>query len=189
MLKELVLADLQRVLSYAKTQEREFVKRAAEYGGHEAQKALAAQRRELGRAQARLCELDTLFRKLYEDNALARLSDAQFVTLAAGFEDEKAALTARTAVLEQELSAAQSRKTNTGKFLKLVRRYIGVQDLTYENLHEFIDRINIHATDKETRTRKIEILYSFVGQVRGGAQVRKEQYASRLGGIIESIAS
>ena len=37
--------------------------------------------------------------------------------------------------------------------------------LTYENVHEFIDRILIHELDRETNTRKIEIHYSFVGQV------------------------
>ena len=35
----------------------------------------------------------------------------------------------------------------------------------YENVHEFIDRILIHELDRETNTRKIEIHYSFVGQV------------------------
>ena len=144
------------------------MKKAAEYGDREAQKALVAQRRELAKAQARLREVDALFRKLYEDNALGRLSDTQFATLAAGFEDEKAALAARAAALEKVLGAAQSRKINAGKFLKLVHRYTDIQELTYENLHDFIDRIAIHATDKETKTRKIEIFYSFVGQVQGG---------------------
>jgi len=165
ILTELVLADLQRVLSCVKGQEREFAKKAAEYGDREAQRALAAQRKELEKAQSRLRELDALFRKLYEDNTLGRLSDTQFATLAAGFEDEKTALATRAAALEQALGAAQSRKVNAGKFLKLVRRYTDIQELTYENLHEFIDRIHIHATDKEAKTRRIEIFYSFVGQV------------------------
>jgi len=188
VLKELVLADLQRVLNHVKGQEREFAKKAAEYGDREAQKALAAQRRELEKAGARLNELNALFRKLYEDNALKRISDVQFATLAAGFEDEKAALAVRASALEQALGAAQSRKINTGKFLQLVRRYTDLRELTYENLHDFIDRIVIHATDKETKTRRIEIFYSFVGQVQGGESVRTEQYARRLGGVVESIA-
>jgi predicted transcriptional regulator len=93
-----------------KGQEREFAKKAAEYGDREAQRALATQRKELEKAQSRLRELDALFRKL-------------------------------------------------------VRRYTVIQELTYENLHEIIDRIHIHATDKEAKTRRIEIFYSFVGQV------------------------
>jgi len=37
--------------------------------------------------------------------------------------------------------------------------------LTYENVHELIDRILVHELDRETNTRKIEIHYSFVGQI------------------------
>jgi hypothetical protein len=179
VLIDLVLVDLKRVLSYAKRQEGDFVKKAAENGDREAQKALAGQRRELEKSQTRQRELNTLFRKLYEDNALGRLSDQQFVMLSSGYDTETATLATRIAALEQALSAAQSRKVNTGKFLKLVRNYTDIQELTYENLHELIDRINIHAADKETTTRTIEILYSFVGQVQGGEPIRSEQYARK----------
>ena len=41
---------------------------------------------------------------------------------------------------------------------------------TYENVHEFIDRILIHELDKEINTWKIEIMYSFVGRVETGDQ-------------------
>ena len=37
--------------------------------------------------------------------------------------------------------------------------------MTYENVHELIDRILVHELDRETNTRKIEIHYSFVGQI------------------------
>ena len=187
VLMDLVLTDLRRMLHYAREKESEFVKKAADYGDREVRKILAAQRRELEKAQARLRELDALFRKLYEDNALGRLSDQQFAMLTAGFEEERTALAAQVTALEQELGAAQSRKTNTGKFLKLVRNYTDVRELTYENLHEFIDRIHIHATDKAAKTRTIEILYNFVGLVQSGETVRTEQYARKLGGTVESI--
>ena len=184
VLAELVLADMQRMLAHAKEKESDFIKKAAEFGDREAQKTLAAQRKELEKAKARLRELDTLFRKLYEDNALGRLSDQQFVMLTSGYDEEKTSLSARAAALEQVLSAAQSRKADAGKFLQLVRRYTDVQELSYENLHDFIDRINIHATDKATKTRTVEILYSFVGQVQGGEAVRTEYYARKLGGAV-----
>ena len=50
-------------------------------------------------------------------------------------------------------------------FIQIVGKYSDIQELTYENVHEFIDRILIHELDRETNTRKIEIHYSFVGQV------------------------
>jgi hypothetical protein len=54
-------------------------------------------------------------------------------------------------------------------------------------LHDFNDRINIHAADKEPKTRTIEILYNFVGQVQGGEPVRREQTVRKWGGAVESV--
>lgn len=72
VLLDLVLEDMRRVLRYVKEHEQDFICKATEYGDMEARKALAQQQKELFKAQARMTELDTLFRKLYEDNALGQ---------------------------------------------------------------------------------------------------------------------
>ena len=46
-----------------------------------------------------------------------------------------------------------------------MEKWENVDELTFELLHEFIDKIYIHESDKENGTRKIEIMYSFVGRV------------------------
>ena len=56
------------------------------------------------------------------------------------------------------------------RFVALVCRYTEISELTYENVHEFIDRILVYELDKNTNTRKIEIFYSFVGKVDTGEQ-------------------
>ena len=128
-------------------------------------KALSQQQKELDKAEKRINELDILFRKLYEDNALGKLSDERFVFLTSGYEDEKKTLTQRITELRKEISTAAERGADVKRFIALVRRYTAIDELTYENVHEFIDRILIHELDRETNTRKIEIHYSFVGQV------------------------
>jgi len=165
VLKELVLADLRRVLAYVKNNEQDFIRKANEYGEKELHQVLAKNRKELSKATARVAELDTIFRRLYEDKALGDLSAAQFTTLTTGYEDEKNTLTKRAAELENEISAADERKQDTSRFVKLVSKYGDIQELDYEIVHEFIDRILIHDLSRETQTRKIEILYSFVGQI------------------------
>ena len=92
VLKELVLGDIQRVLSYVKAHEQQFIADATEYGDVKTNRALREKRGELDKAKARLGELEHLFRKLYEDNALGRLSDQQFTFMVSGYDDEKAAL-------------------------------------------------------------------------------------------------
>jgi hypothetical protein len=168
IIKELVLADLRRVLAYVRENESEFIRKATEYGDTEAKKAVALKRRELDKATARIRELDAVFRKLFEDSALGRLSDSQFVMLTSGFEDEKATLKEKAAVLEREVEAVAGRRADVNKFVKIVARYGSIHELTYENVHEFIDRILVHDLDREAGTRKIEIFYSFVGRVNSG---------------------
>ncbi|MBP9484252.1 MAG: hypothetical protein KBF19_05660 [Negativicutes bacterium] len=43
-----------------------------------------------------------------------------------------------------------------------------MQGLTYENLHDFIDKILIHELDWETVTRKAKIQSSFVEHAESG---------------------
>ena len=189
ILKELVLADLQRVLAYVKEHEQEFVRTASECGEQAAQKALAQQRKELDKAERRMDELNLLFRKLYEDMALGRLSSEQFALLTSGYEDEKAALTKRAAELRKEIDSAAERGADVKRFVALVRRYSEISELTYENVHEFIDRILVHELDRETNTRKIEIFYSFVGKVDSGDEPTESiSYFRQIGADVKSFA-
>ena len=189
VLKELVLADLQRVLVYVKEHEQEFIRTAAECGEQAAQKALAQQRKELDKAKRRMDELNLLFRKLYEDMALGHLSNEQFALLTSGYEDEKAALTKRAAELRQEIDTVAERGADVKRFVALVRRYSEISELTYENVHEFIDRILVHELNRETNTRKIEIFYSFVGKVDSGEEPPESiSYFRQIGADVKSFA-
>lgn len=169
VLKELVLADMRRVTACAKEEEAALLAAAVRYGEQTARKASAERRRELEKAETRVKELDALFRRLYEDNALGKLSDTQFSALASGYEDEKNALMPRIGELRAAVNAITNHDADGGRFLAIVRKYTEPGELTYENVHEFVDRILIHELDKETRTRRIEIVYSFAGGPDGGA--------------------
>ena len=188
VLKELVLVDLQRVMSYVKGHEQEFIRTATECSEQAMKKALGHQRKELDKAEARLGEINLLFRKLYEDNALGRLSNEQFVFLTSGYEDEKRELTKRAAELKKEIDTAAERSADVKRFVALVRRYTEISELTYENVHEFIDRILVYELDKNTNTRKIEIFYSFVGKVDTGEQPTESvSYFRQIGADVKSV--
>jgi len=156
---------MQRVLSFVKQHEKEFIKTATEYGNQEARKVSEQEQKELLTAQARVKEIDTVFRKLYEDNALGKLSDEQFIFMTSGYEEEKKTLKKRIAELEQQIQTAKEHNSDVKKFVQLVKGYTQIKELAYENVHEFIDRILIYELDRETNTHKIEIFYNFVGKV------------------------
>ena len=150
---------------------------------------MTQQRKELEKAQARMGELNLLFRKLYEDNALGKLSDEQFAFLTSGYDDEKKMLTHKIAELSTVIDTATERSTDVKRFVALVRKYTEINELTYENVHELIDRILIHELDKETNTRKIEILYSFVGRVESGDEPTESiSYFRQIGADVKSFA-
>ena len=189
VLKELVLADMQRVMTYAKEHEQEFVATATKYGEQTARKAATQQRLELDKSEARLRELDILFRKLYEDNALGKISDQQFSFLSSGYEEEREKLMPRIVELKEAIHTVTERSADVRRFLSVVHRYTEISELTYENVHEFIDRIIIHELDKETNTRKIEIPYSFIGRVDSGDRpVENVSYFRQISADVTSYA-
>ncbi|MEZ3516680.1 MAG: DUF4368 domain-containing protein, partial [Lachnospiraceae bacterium] len=48
--------------------------------------------------------------------------------------------TRRIAELSQEIDNATERSADVKRFVALVRKYTAITELTYENVHEFIDR-------------------------------------------------
>lgn len=127
--------------------------------------------------------------KKTKKNALGKLSDEQFAFLTSGYDEEKKTLTRRIAELSQEIDNATERSADVKRFVALVRRYTAIEELTYENVHEFIDRILIHELDKETNTRKIEIFYSFVGRVDTGDKPTESiSYFRQIGADVKSYA-
>ena len=59
--------------------------------------------------------------------------------LTSGYEDEKKSLAARIDELQQQIATVTERKRDISRFIQIVGKYSDIQELTYENVHEFID--------------------------------------------------
>lgn len=160
VIMELVLADLQRVMSCIRAHEADFIQIATDFCNMEFRKSLLTEKNELTGIQKRLTEIDTVFRKLYEDNALGRLSNEQFSLMISGYEGEKKTLSDRMRTLEAQIQSGSAENQDMDKFILPIKKLLQIKELTYENLHEFIDRILIYESDKNTGIRKIEIYYN-----------------------------
>ena len=120
----------------------------------------------------RITELSSIFKRLYEDSVIGRISDERFMELSADYEKEQAALKARLAEIQAEQGRAREASANVEKFMGIIHRHTSFEELTPTLLREFVEKIVVHesvALDGKRRGKQrrqeIEIYYSFVGKV------------------------
>ena len=167
ILEELILQNLCKVVSYAREQEDQFVKMVMDMDEKERSKGLAQKKKLLTDAEKRISELDRIFKHLYEDNITGKLTDERFKKLSADYEAEQAALQTQANSLREEIQEEESKCANVERFLSIVRKYTEIPELTPHILHEFVEKIVVHAaTDphsKTNRKQEVDIYYKGIG--------------------------
>ena len=63
--------------------------------------------------------------------------------------------------------SAEAEEVNTQSFLKIVRKYTEPTELTLLLLHEFVEKIVVHAPDRSSghRVQIIDVHYNFIGEI------------------------
>ena len=167
ILEELILQNLCKVVSYAREQEDQFVKMVMDMDEKERSKGLAKKKKLLTDAEKRISELDRIFKHLYEDNITGKLTDERFKKLSADYEAEQTALQTQANSLREEIQEEESKCANVERFLSIVRKYTEIPELTPHILHEFVEKIVVHAaTDphsKTNRKQEVDIYYKGIG--------------------------
>lgn len=168
----IVLTDLQRVLGMAKENEKEFVGMLQTAMSKEIRRDLTAKTKECDEAEKRVKALDRIIQSLYEDKVCGNLTDERFVKMSQAYEQEQATLTERIKVLCKELSTAKEEANNVTKFMRLVKRYAEIDELTPEIVREFIQKVIVHQAEKVNgkRMQAVEIIYNCVGAIPNPTQ-------------------
>lgn len=163
VLNEIVLGELNKLLTMVRGNEEEFVKRVMSSSVQRKSSELTKAKKTLKQAEKRIAELDKLFTRLYEDNVLGRLSDERFTMMSAGYEEEQAKLKATVAELTAFVETAEQKSSDVTAFLKVVHKYEHIETLTPEIMHELVDKIIVHEPDKSSgkRVQDIEIHFRF----------------------------
>ena len=181
VLDELVLEDINRTLYYARTKTQEFAAYINQKSSAQTRKELNAKCAEQVQAQKRVTELKALFKRLYEDNVLGRISDEQFRMLSAEYTEEQKSLEARLPELEREIDAMRENATNVQRFLDTAKKYTDIRELTPEILRTFIQKIVIHEREqKHTKNapQQIDIYYRYLGSLADVDESEPENTAS-----------
>ena len=124
---------------------------------------IKAAKKTVVKSEKRIAELDKLFSKLYEDNASGKVSDERYEVLSSGYEAEQKQLKAAVSELASFIEAKEQKTNDINRFVEIVSRYEHLTDITPEQMHELIERIEIHAPDKSSghRQQKVDIYFRF----------------------------
>lgn len=165
---ENVLESMRRILLNVQAFEKEFARKQMECYSEDKKKELAEKRRELSKAKKRIAEIDGLIQKLYEDNAIGKISDERYATLSMSYEEEQRDLKAALPDMETYLESETDKTESLQRFIDKVKRITELKELTAELVHEFIDKIVVHAPRylDGKRVQLIDINYNGVGILR-----------------------
>lgn len=173
-IEAVVLKDMQRVLKLAKTEEQKFVEKLSTASRKESERGLQKAKNELAKAKTRIGTLDRIISKIYEDNVEGKISDERFATMLTGYETEQSDLKLKATELESIICEATAQTTGIENFLRLVRSYTEVTELSTEIVHEFIEKVLVGEAEyteprfshwARGKTQEIRIIYNYIGDV------------------------
>lgn len=133
---------------------------------------------EIDTARKRRSELATLFKRLYEDNVLGRVTNEQFRLLSADYNAEQKEIDDALPLKEERLEKLKSSAANVDAFIEKAKRYKTIDKLTPEIVRLFIARIEVgERTVKYSRhsAQKIRIIYRDIGEWDYDDAVEAEQ--------------
>ena len=133
----------------------------------EAEKDMKRKRREVGQAKKRIAELDRIFKRIYEDDINGTISHDRFLKLSAEYEAEQKELMEKVQTEQRKVDTYEQNKSDFDSFASIIRKYVGITELTPTIVNEFVKKIIVHAPDKSSghRRQKVELVWNFIGEV------------------------
>lgn len=173
-LNRLVLEDIRRNAHVAKLASSRYMEMLLSAKLEKEKDETARARRELKKTEKRVEELDKILAKLYEDQALGKISEARYQAMAPGYEKEQESLKEKRDQLIAQLAHTQEVQDNVEQFVPLIQKYTDIQELTPYILNELIEKIIVHekkVDEDGSKSQLVEIHYKFVGCIDLGAML------------------
>ena len=162
VLEEIVLETIQKVAEYISQFEPVFLYLFAKKHKLSKAKDLKNAKFKLEQSKARVDEIDRVLTKLYEDNALGKITDERFERLSATYEKEQRELADCIIESETEITEAEQDNVDLKHFLKAIRACTDLKELTPEIVNTLIKRINVHNAEKVDEHKKVKIDIEFI---------------------------
>ena len=177
VVEELLLDGIRNITAFARDHEDEFVQMVTNKTRAEVNRSLRDDKRELEQAQVRAGKLDDIIQRLYEDNLDGKISDERFAKMTTSYEDEQKMLESRIRELKAAIGTVTENASNVDAFLKLVRKYTDIQELTAEIIREFVEKIYVYKVERidGKRIQRIKIVWNCIGEFTPPDKCKKDE--------------
>ena len=164
---QIVLQNIRANVQLLQEDEEKAIQRIVAKKCVDEEKRLLTAARELAKQKKRQSEIDSRIKRVYEDNVSGKLPNELFHTFLRDYESEREGLKKSIHTLEEAVRELESNRTDISQFVKLIKQYSGITELTRPALMALINRITISepksAKGKRGHNQTIEINYKFVG--------------------------
>ena len=118
-------------------------------------------------AKKRYEEVTRLFDRLYEDSVSGRISNDNFNRLMDKYQTEQEQLLGQIQALETAMQEVKDNQQNAVRWAELMAQYVGIQELTAENLNLLVERIEVYDRTETNAgaEQMIKICYRFGGYI------------------------
>ena len=167
----IVMEDIRKNARLATKFESRYLKQLLDADSDKQKKQLEKDKKEIEALKFRIADLDKIIKKLYEDNALGKITDKRFASLSGEDEKEQQELAEKLDALQEKVQSVKETADKAQQFLGFIRKYTEIETLDAKILNELIDKILVeHKTVNEDgeKVQKIEIYYKFVGLLQAG---------------------
>lgn len=165
VIERFLLEGIREITAFAGANEDEFVGMIEKKSRAETDRALKDAMRELEQAQSRIHKLDEIIQRLYEDNIEGKISDERFIKMSESYENEQKKLESRTNALRGQIASQQENRDSADRFLKIVRKYTDITELTPEIIREFVERVEVFKAERidGKRVQRLRIVWNCIG--------------------------
>jgi DNA invertase Pin-like site-specific DNA recombinase len=180
---EVVSKTISEVVKYAKLDKARFAEEIQSHIDERQTADFSEQKKRMAVCEKRINELEMLIAKIYEDNALGKLSDKRYTTLYSKYECEQEQLQSEYDAYRTEQTQYDNERKSAMRFLKLVERYSNAEEMSTLMLNEFVEKIIVHERDRKgstDTTQKIEIYFNFIGEYIPPTMEEKEPTPEEL---------
>ena len=166
-ISELVLHDIQRNVSLASADIDKYAEHLRKLSESDKSGENDAYKQKSHKAKKRLCEIDTILQKMYEDKVFGVISNERYISMSQSLEAEQTELKSQITECAAFLDEYEKKSVGIDNFVELISKYKKITELDHDLLHMLIDRIVVFGREKndDGTTQRIEIYYRFVGDI------------------------